>query len=72
MNQKKSTSSEEIRREIELFEQENKKLEMVNEMAKEEFSKRLKLIDPKEVKNSDFIKKKYTIWQRIVRTLGMN
>lgn len=70
MNQKESSS--EIRKEIELFEKENKKLELINENYKKKLSEEIRLIDPKEIKNSDFIKKKYSIWERIVKTLGKN
>jgi hypothetical protein len=70
MNQEESKSR--IKKEIDLFEKENKKMEIINEDYKNKLSEQIRLIDPKEIKNSDLIKKKYSIWERIIRTLGKN
>lgn len=62
----------ELKKEIELMELENKKLETINNTYKNKISEEIKLFNPKEIKNSQFVEKKYTLWERLLRTLRIN
>jgi hypothetical protein len=43
----------------------------VNEKYKNQLSSQLKSFGRNEIKNTEFVEKKYTVWQRILRTLGI-
>jgi 2-phosphoglycerate kinase len=41
-------------------------------VSKHEFIEQIKLYNPKQIQNTPIVEKKYTLWQRIKRVLGMN
>ena len=70
MNQKKITPK--LLKELNQLEEERKRDELVNEKYKNQLSSQLKSFNRNEIKNTEFVEKKYTVWQRILRTLGIS
>ena len=50
----------------------NDSLDAISQDYKKKISKEIKEIDSSEIKNTILIKKKYSIWERILKTLGIN
>ena len=50
----------------------NDSLDAISQDYKKKISKEIKEIDRSEIKNTILIKKKYSIWERILKTLGIN
>jgi hypothetical protein len=69
MSQKKITPK--LLKELNQLEEERKRDELVNEKYKNQLSSQLKSFNRNEIKNTEFVEKKYTVWQRILRTLGI-
>ena len=69
MNQRKITPG--LLKELNQLEEERKRDQLENEKFKNKLSSELKSFDRNEIKNTEFVDKKYTIWQRILRTLGI-
>jgi hypothetical protein len=69
MNQKKITPK--LLKELNQLEEERKRDQLVNEKYKNQLSSQLKSFGRNEIKNTEFVEKKYTVWQRILRTLGI-
>lgn len=61
-----------IKKQLEKLVDEDKKLQSVNETIKKRFSQEIKKFKPNDIRNSIFEEKKPTLWQRIMKTLGMN
>jgi hypothetical protein len=55
-----------------MLEDEFKKSEVINETYKKQLSKDIKKFNPKEIKNTPVVEVKYNIWQRVLKTLGIN
>jgi regulator of replication initiation timing len=70
MNQRKIMSG--LLKELNQLEEERKRDQLENDKFKNKLSSELKSFDRKEIKNTEFVDKKYTIWQRILRTLGIS
>lgn len=70
MQQKKPTS--EIQKELEKLKEEQQKNNRLLEVDKKKFSEELIKFKKNEIKNTIHIEEKYNLWQRILRTLGMN
>ncbi len=70
MNQKSSLTK--LQKQLKMLEDEDKSIQNFTENYKKKFSEELKKMDPKEIKNTTLVEKKYTIWQRILKTLGIN
>ena len=70
MNQRKITPG--LLKELNQLEEERKRDQLENDKFKNKLSSELKSFDRNEIKNTEFVDKKYTIWQRILRTLGIN
>jgi hypothetical protein len=51
---------------------EEKKIENFSENYKKKFSEEIKQFDPGMIKNTEIVEKRYTVWERILRTLGIN
>ena len=66
MNQKKITPK--LLKELNQLEEERKRDELVNNKYKNQLSSQLKSFNRNEIKNTEFVEKKYTVWQRILRT----
>jgi hypothetical protein len=69
MSQKKITP--ELLKELNQFEEERKRDQLENEKYKSQLSSQLKSLERTKIKNTEFVEKKYTVWQRILRTLGI-
>lgn len=70
MNQKNSLTK--LQKQLKMLEDEDKIIQNFSENYKKKFSEELKQLDPKEIKNTPIVEKKYTVWQRILKTLGIN
>jgi|688.fasta_scaffold495900_2 hypothetical protein len=70
MNQKNSLTK--LQKQLKILEDEDKSIQNFSENYKKKFSEELKKMDPKEIKNTILVEKKYTLWQRILKTLGIN
>jgi hypothetical protein len=55
-----------------MFEDEEKNSKNYTEEYKKKISEDIKKLKPKDVKNTEVIEKKYTVWERLLKTLGMN
>ena len=44
----------------------------LNDDSKNRFCEEIKKIKPEVIKNTIFVEKKYTIWERMKRVLGIN
>jgi hypothetical protein len=55
-----------------MLEEEEKQTQVFSENYKKKFSEEIKNFNPKEIKNTPIVEQKYSIWQRILRTLGIN
>jgi hypothetical protein len=62
----------EIQLQLKKLEEDQKENEKFFETYKKQISKELKSFNPEEIKNTPVIEKKYSLWQRIKKTLGMN
>lgn len=69
MSQKKITP--ELLKELNQLEEERKRDQLENEKYKNQLSSQLKSLERTKIKNTEFVEKKYTVWQRILRTLGI-
>jgi hypothetical protein len=69
MSQKKITP--ELLKELNQLEEERKRDQLENEKYKSQLSSQLKSLERTKIKNTEFVEKKYTVWQRILRTLGI-
>jgi regulator of replication initiation timing len=69
MSQKKITP--ELLKELNQLEEERKRDQLENEKYKKQLSSQLKSLERTKIKNTEFVEKKYTVWQRILRTLGI-
>jgi regulator of replication initiation timing len=70
MNQRKITPG--LLKELNQLDEERKRDQLENDKFKNKLSSQLKSFDRNEIKNTEFVDKKYTIWQRILRTLGIS
>ena len=70
MNQRKITPG--LLKELNQLEEERKRDQLENDKFKNKLSSELKSFGRNEIKNTEFVDKKYTIWQRILRTLGIS
>jgi hypothetical protein len=70
MNQRKITPK--LLKELNQLDEERKRDQLENDKFKNKLSSELKSFDRNKIKNTEFVDKKYTIWQRILRTLGIS
>lgn len=72
MNKKKSLS--EIEKELEKLKEDKEKSELFLEINKKKFSEQLIKLNKEQIKNTVHLENKntFTIWQRILRVLGIN
>jgi len=70
MNQKRSLT--ELQKQLKMLSDEEKKIEIFSENYKKKISEEIKQFNPKVIKNTSVVDKKYTVWERILRTLGIN
>ena len=70
MKQRKSTL--EIQKNLNLLNDERNNFEKQNEDYKRKISDEIKKYKNTEIKNTPLVEKRYSLWQRILKTLGMN
>lgn len=70
MKQHKSISG--LQKQLKMLSDEEKKIENFSENYKKKFSEEIKQLDPGMIKNTEIVEKRYTVWERILRTLGIN
>lgn len=70
MTQHKSISG--LQKQLKMLSDEEKKIENFSENYKKKFSEEIKQFDPGMIKNTVIVEKRYTVWERILRTLGIN
>ena len=70
MKQQKSIAD--LQKQLNMLEDELKIGEVSNEIYKKQISKDIKKFTQKDIKNTPVVEVKYTIWQRILKTLGIN
>jgi hypothetical protein len=51
--------------------EEDKKTDLFVENYKKQLSEEIKKFKPTDIKNSLTVEKKYTVWQRLLKTLGI-
>ena len=54
------------------FKSERLKDSQEEKKSKIDFIKEIKKVEPEQIKNTPVVEKKYTLWQRLKQTLGMN
>jgi hypothetical protein len=55
-----------------MLEDEDKNLKNFSENYKKKLSEEIKKFNPKQIKNTPIVEQKFTVWQRILKTLGIN
>jgi len=68
----KQKSIANLQKQLNMLEDEFKKSEVINETYKKQLSKDIREFNPKEIKNTPVVEVKYSIWQRVLKTLGIN
>ena len=61
-----------IEKELRQLHEEREKSKIELENMKKKLANDIKIFDIKEIKNTIVVEKKYTIWQRLKKVLGMN
>ncbi len=61
-----------LKRGLEQLENEIKKSEQENEIQKKRLAEELKRLDKRSIFKPKQVEKTYTVWERIMKTLGMN
>jgi hypothetical protein len=69
---KQNQNLNKLNQEYSKFENETKKFDLLNNKYKDNISKEIKKLDKNNISNSIYVESKFTLWQRIMRTLGMN
>ena len=62
----------ELQKQLKMFKDEEQITKKFSEDYKNKVSEEIKKFNPKDIKNTLSIEEKFTIWQRILKTLGMN
>jgi transcription antitermination factor NusA-like protein len=70
MSQRKPISK--IKKQIDALKEEQQEIKIFLERDKKKFSEELIKFKKEEIKNTIHEEENYTLWQRILRTLGMN
>ncbi len=70
MKQRKSTL--EIQKNLNLLNDERNNFQKQNEDYKRKISDEIKKYKNTEITNTPLVEKRYSLWQRILKTLGMN
>jgi len=69
---KNQKSIAELQKQLKMFKDEENITKKYSEDYKNKISEEIKKFKPSEIKNTVVVEEKFTIWQRILRTLGMN
>ena len=69
MKQKKPLTT--LQKQLKKFEKELLEGEKLNELSKIKFCEEIKKVKFEEIKNTIHVEKKYTLWERMKRALGL-
>lgn len=64
-------SVSEMKNQLNKLHEEDKKTDLFVENYKKQLSEEIKKFKPTDIKNSLTVEKKYTVWQRLLKTLGI-
>lgn len=62
----------ELQKQLKMFEDEDITSKKYTEDYKKKLSEEIKKLKPEDIKNTENVERKYSIWERLLRTLGMN
>ena len=62
----------ELQKQLKMFEDDEKTIKKYSEDYKNKISEEIKKFKPTDIKNTIVVEEKFTIWQRLLKTLGMN
>lgn len=62
----------ELQKQLKMFEDEEKSSQKYTEDYKKKISEEIKKFRPEDVRNTETKERMYTIWERLLKTLGMN
>ena len=62
----------ELQRQLKMFEEEENRSKKFTEDYKKQLSEEIKKFKPQDIKNTEKIERKYSIWERLLKTLGRN
>lgn len=65
-------STGEMQKHLNQLSEERKLSDKQNDDYKKSISEEIKKYKQSQIVNNDLVEKKYTLWERILRTLGMN
>ena len=69
---KQTRSILELQKQLNQINEERALTQKLNDDSKNRFCEEIKKIKPEVIKNTIFVEKKYTIWERMKRVLGIN
>ena len=69
---KQNQNLNKLNQEYSKFDNETKKFDLLNNKYKDNIAKEIKKLDKNNISNSIYVESKFTLWQRIMRALGMN
>jgi hypothetical protein len=69
---KQTRSILELQKQLNQLNEERALTQKLNDDSKNRFCEEIKNIKPEVIKNTIFVEKKYTIWERMKRVLGIN
>lgn len=69
---KNQKSIAELQKQLKMFKDEENITKKYSEDYKNKISEEIKKFNPTDIKNTVVVEEKFTIWQRILKTLGMN
>lgn len=62
----------ELQKQLKMFEEEENRSKKFTEDYKKQLSEEIKKFKPQDIKNTETADRKYSIWERLLKTLGRN
>lgn len=62
----------ELQKQLKMFEEEELNSKKITEDYKKKISEEIKKFKPQDIKNTETVERKYSIWERLLKTLGRN
>lgn len=62
----------ELQKQLKMFEEEETNSKKFTEDYKKKISEEIKKFKPQDIKNTETVERKYSIWERLLKTLGRN
>lgn len=69
---KNQKSISELQKQLKMFEDDEKIIKKYSEEYKNKISEEIKKFKPTDIKNTIVVEEKFTLWQRLLKTLGKN